>query len=76
MCPAAVTAVSCPQQRPLQARVCVTGVLGIHGAREGSALSGGSRLWGGDREASGLGCGAEGPGDPQIKAQDDESSEA
>lgn len=49
--------------------------LGIHGGREGSALLGGSRLHGGDREASGLGCGAEGPGDPQTKAQDDKSSE-
>lgn len=53
------------------------GCLGIHGGRElrVSAPGGGSRLCGGDREASGLGCGAEGPGDPQTKAQDDKSSE-
>lgn len=37
-------------------------------------LLGDSRLHGGDREVSGLGCGAEGPGDPQTKAQDDKSS--
>lgn len=65
------------------AGTCATGPWGsldawasIGEESSGSVLLGaGSRLCGGDREASGLGCGAEGPGDPQTKAQDDKSSE-